>query len=99
VRTGLMFQEMLRKHDIKVDAARVDEKLKDIASTYQEPEEVIAWYNANPQQKAQIEAVVLEDQLVEYVLGQAKVKEKKVKYEDAVRPAGQQGGAAAESDA
>ncbi|WP_111495893.1 MULTISPECIES: trigger factor [Marinobacter] len=91
VKTGLLFQELIRQNDIKAEPAKVDEKIEEIASTYETPDEVIAHYNSNPQQKAQIESVVLEDAVVDYVLEQAKVKEKKMKYEEAVAAGQQQG--------
>ncbi|HTN33719.1 MAG TPA: trigger factor [Marinobacter sp.] len=91
VKTGLLFQEVVKKNDLKADPAKVDEKIQEIASTYEEPEEVIAHFNNNPDQKSQIESSVLEDSVVDYVLGQAKVKDKKVKYEDAVKAAQSKG--------
>ncbi len=91
VKIGLLFQEVVKKNELKADPAKVDEKIQEIASTYEEPEEVIAHFNNNPDQKSQIESSVLEDSVVDYVLEQAKVKEKKVKYEDAVKAAQSQG--------
>lgn len=85
VKTGLLFQELVKKNDIKADDAKVDEKIQEIASTYEQPEEVIAHFNSSPDQKAQIESAVLEEAVVDVVLAQAKVKEKKMKYEDAVK--------------
>ncbi|OAN90371.1 trigger factor [Marinobacter sp. EhC06] len=85
VKTGLLFQEVVKKNDLKADPAKVDEKIQEIASTYEQPEEVVAHFNSNPEQKSQIESSVLEDAVVDHVLEQAKVKEKKVKYEEAVQ--------------
>jgi len=89
VKTGLLFQEVVKKNDLKADEAKVEEKIQEIASTYEQPDEVIAHFNSNPDQKAQVESSVLEDAVVEHVLAQAKVSEKKMKYEEAVA-AGQQ---------
>jgi len=89
VKTGLLFQEVVKKNDLKADDAKVEEKIQEIASTYEQPDEVIAHFNNNPDQKAQVESSVLEDAVVEHVLAQAKVSEKKMKYEEAVA-AGQQ---------
>ncbi|KPQ30280.1 MAG: trigger factor [Marinobacter excellens HL-55] len=85
VKTGLLFQEVVKKNDLKAEPAQVDEKIQEIASTYEQPEEVIAHFSSNPDQKSQIEASVLEDAVVDFVLGQAKVTEKKMKYEEAVQ--------------
>jgi len=85
VKTGLLFQEVVKANDLKADAAKVDEKIQEIASTYEQPEEVVAHFNSNQEQKTQVESVVLEEAVVDLVLEQAKVKEKKMKYEEAVK--------------
>lgn len=89
VKTGLLFQEVVKQNDLKADPAKVDEKIQEIASTYEQPEEVVAHFNSSPEQKQQIESSVLEDAVVDLILEQAKVKEKKLKYEEAIQ-AGQQ---------
>ncbi len=86
IKTGLLFQQVVQDAELEVDSERVDEKIREIASTYQDPDEVIEYYNNDQQQKQQIESSVLEDQVVDYVLEKAKVKQKKYKYEDAVKP-------------
>jgi len=62
--------------------ARVDE----IASTYEQPREVVDYYYSKPELLSSVEAVVLEDQVTELVLSKAKVKEEAVSYEEAVKP-------------
>ena len=84
VKTGLLFQEVVKKNDLKADDAKVEEKIQEIASTYEQPDEVIAHFSSNADQKAQVESSVLEDAVVDHVLAQAKVSEKKMKYEEAV---------------
>jgi len=91
VKTGMIFQQLVKDHNLEPDQQRVEEKINEIASTYQEPDEVVQYYNNNPEQKQQLESAVLEDQVVDLVLEQAKVKEKKYKYEDAVKPPQQAG--------
>ncbi|SES72472.1 trigger factor [Marinobacter segnicrescens] len=92
VKTGLLFQEIVKANDLKADDEKVDEKIREIASTYEQPEEVVTHFNSNPEQKAQIESVVLEDAVVDFVLDQAKVKENKAKYDDVIQAAQQQRG-------
>lgn len=86
VKTGLIFQQLIRENDLKADDAKLEEKIQEIASTYQEPEEVIQYYKNDPEQKAQLESLVLEDAVVDFVMDKAKVEEKKVSYEEAVKP-------------
>ena len=52
-----------------------------------EPEQVVKWYYQNEQQLNEVRSVVLEEQVVDTVLKQAKVTDKQVSYEDAVKPA------------
>ncbi|NMT64579.1 trigger factor [Marinobacter orientalis] len=92
VKTGLLFQEVVKQHDLKADPAKVDEKIQEIASTYEQPEEVVAHFSSNPEQKQQIESSVLEDAVVDLVLDQADVKEKTLKYEEAIQAGQQQQG-------
>lgn len=92
VKTGLLFQEVVKVNDLKADPEKVDEKIRDIASTYEDPEEVITHFSSNPDQKAQIESVVLEDTVVDFVLDRAKVKEKKAKYDEVIQAAQQKQG-------
>lgn len=91
VKTGLLFQEIVKANDLKADDEKVDEKIREIASTYEDPEEVVSHFTNNPDQKAQIESVVLEDTVVDFVMDQAKVKETKASYDDVIKAAQQQG--------
>ncbi|WP_018403669.1 trigger factor [Marinobacter gelidimuriae] len=85
VKTGLLFQEVVKKNELTADAEKVEEKIQEIASTYEQPEEVIAHFNSSPEEKSQIESTVLEDAVVEYVLSRAQVTEKAMTYEEAIQ--------------
>jgi len=86
VKTGLLFAAIIKGNELKADQEKVDEKIQEIASTYESPEEVVALY-AKPEHRSQVEAFVLEEQVVDFVLSQVKVKNKKMSYEDAVKAA------------
>lgn len=84
-KTSLLLAAIIKENDMKADAAVVDEKIAELAATYESPDEVVAWYG-QPDNRAQIEAVVLEEAVIEHVIAQAKVKNKKMSYDDAVKP-------------
>jgi trigger factor len=86
VRLGLILGEIIREHDIKSDAARVRSTIEEMAESFEQPQDVVNWYYQNEQQLKQIEAGVLEDQVVELVLSQAKVEDRVMSYQDAVKP-------------
>ena len=84
---GLIVAEVVKQGDLKADEARVREMIEEMASAYQEPQQVVAWYYKNDQQLNEVRSVVLEEQVVDTVLQKAKVTDKAVSYEDAVKPA------------
>ncbi|HAC69422.1 MAG TPA: trigger factor [Pseudomonas sp.] len=83
---GLIIAEMVKQFELKPDDARVRELIEEMAAAYQEPEQVVKWYYQNEQQLNEVRSVVLEEQVVDTVLKQAKVTDKQVSYEDAVKP-------------
>ncbi len=84
VKLGLIVGEIIRKNEMKVDQERVDEAIAEQAATYEEPQEIIDWYAANPQARSAVENVVLEDQVVEWILEQAKVEEEELTFDELV---------------
>ena len=93
VSLGLIIAEVVKQAELKPDDARVRELIEEMASAYQEPEQVVAWYYKNEQQLGEVRSVVLEEQVVDTVLQKAKVTDKPVSYEEAVKPAAAPGAA------
>jgi len=89
VKLGLIMGEVIASKELKVDDAAVEAKLAEIASTYQDPQEVIEYYKSNQEMLQNIHSVVLEDMAVEAVLEDAKLTEEQVSYDDAIKPAEQ----------
>ncbi|GAB3482461.1 trigger factor [Azotobacter salinestris] len=87
VALGLIVAEMVKQFEIKPDESKVKALIEEIASAYQEPEQVVAWYYGNEQQLGEVRSVVLEEQVVDTVLQKANVTDKAVSYEEAVKPA------------
>ena len=84
---GLIVAEVVKQNELKPDEARVRELIQEMASAYQEPEQVVSWYYKNDEQLNEVRSVVLEEQVVDTVLQKAKVTDKAVSYEEAVKPA------------
>lgn len=82
VRLGILVGRIIDTQKIEVDQARVEAFIAEAAENYEDPAEVIEHYTNDKQERAGIEAVVLEDQVVEYILSQGKVTEKTVNYQD-----------------
>lgn len=81
-RLGIIVARVIEEQKLEVDQDRVTTFIKEAAENYEDPEEVIEYYTNDKQQRANIESVVLEDQVVDYLLSQAKVTDKEVSYQD-----------------
>lgn len=84
VKLGLLLSELINKLGVEADAGRVRAEIEEMASTYQDPEEVINWYYANQEQLANVESKVLEDQVVERLLEKADITEQPCSYQEAI---------------
>jgi trigger factor len=76
VALGLLMSELVRQANLKVSRESVQEKLTELAASYSNPDEVRRAYLQNADMMRQIESQVLEQQAIDWVLGQAKVTEK-----------------------
>ncbi|BBM02857.1 trigger factor [Microbulbifer sp. GL-2] len=83
---GLVVGEIVKQNNLSVDADRVKAKVEELASTYQQPEEVVEYYYNNRELLSGVESVVLEDQVVDFVLNAAKVEEVESTYDDVIKP-------------
>jgi len=85
VTLGLIVGEIVKSSKLKPEAKRVKAMIEDIASTYQEPKEVVEYYNSNQELLAGVESAVLEDQVVDHVLSKAKVTDQASSYEEIIK--------------
>ncbi len=89
VQLGLIVGEVIRAKEVKPDATRVRQLVDEMAETYEQPEEVVQWYYSNREQMAQVEALALEDQVIDLLLGEAQLSDVNKSYMDVVRKEGQ----------
>ncbi len=85
VKLGVLVSKVLADAKLEVDQDRVAAYIDDMASSYEDPTEVVEYFKNDAQQRAQIEAVVLEDQVVDYILAAAKVSDVAISYEDLLK--------------
>lgn len=92
VKVGLIMNELINKAEIKADDAAVKAYIEDQASVYQDPQQVIDYYNSNPEMLNQVKAVVVENAAIDHILENSKVAESVVSYEEAIKSNGSQQG-------
>jgi trigger factor len=76
VALGLLIGEMVRAQGLKVDRARVEQRLETLAASYPDPQEVRRQYLGSREAMQQLESAALEDQVLDWALTQVKVIDK-----------------------
>ncbi len=82
VRMGLVVSEFVLVNSLHPKPAQVKEHIERLASSYEKPEEVSRWYYSDKDRLAEVEALVMEENVTQFVLSQVKVKEKIVSFEE-----------------
>jgi trigger factor len=73
VALGMLVNELVKTKGLQLDRARVDARLGELAATYPDPDAILGAYRQNPDAMRQVENMVLEDQVVDFLLERAKV--------------------------
>lgn len=79
---GLILAEIVKTNEMKADEDKVKAKIDSIAEPYDRPEEVVQWYKGDKQRMAEVESLVLEEQVVDWALQQANVTEKPSSFKE-----------------
>jgi len=84
VKLGLIVGEIITTNKLEKDQTRVDEMLDSLAASYEDPQSLIEYYRSNKDAMQTIEAAVMEEMIVEWVMEKAKIKDEKMKFTDLV---------------
>ncbi len=82
VALGLLLSEMISENEFKAEPDKLRARVEEIASTYDKPEDVVNYYYSDKKRLAELESLVLEDTVVDWVLQQAKVNELKTSFDE-----------------
>src|SRR5699024_1236296 len=82
LRLGLLLSRLVEAESLQANDDQIRERLQEFAKNYEEPEQVVSYYLSNPQHRAEIEAVVIEDNVVAHVLSQATVSDETVPFDE-----------------
>ncbi len=73
---GLIVSDLVRQHNLQAKPDQIKTVVKDYAESYERPEEVMRWYYQSADRLREVESLVLEDNVVQWVLSQAKAVDK-----------------------
>lgn len=86
VHLGLLFSEYVKKHQIAADNDKVKAMIDKLASAYEKPEELRAWYQSSKERMAEVEALVMEEMVADKIAADAKIKHKSMDYDSVMNP-------------
>ncbi len=86
VAAGLLVGEIARQNDLSLDPARVRETMQLIASTYEDPGQVIELYRNDPNLMRNLQNRVMEEQVIDWIAERANATEQTVSFADVMRP-------------
>jgi len=82
VRLGLILSEVVKQNNLQATPDQVKTQVEEFAQSYEDPKQVMKYYYSDRRRLAEVEALVLEENVVTYVLGQAKVSTKTVAFDE-----------------
>jgi trigger factor len=82
VKLGIILSEVVQKHGLQARPEQTKAMIEDYAQGFDEAEQIIRWYAADPKRMIEVENLVLEENLVDWVMGQAKTTDKQAEFND-----------------
>ncbi len=82
VKLGLILNELVDKQSLKPTPEQIKSEIEEQAASYEDPKEVMRWYYSDPARLSDIEALVTENNVVDFVLSKVKTIEKEVSFEE-----------------
>jgi len=82
VRLGLVVAELVRANGLQAKPEQLQKHIEELSQSYEKPAEVMRWYLSDRQRMAEVEAVVIENNVTEFVLSRAKVSDKVLPFDD-----------------
>jgi trigger factor len=89
VRLGLILQAIVEEQKLHPTPEQIKTQVEEFAQAYEDPKQVVKYYYADRRRLAEVEALVFEENVVNYVLGKAKVKENFLGFDELMGNAAQ----------
>jgi len=82
VRLGLVVAELVRSNALQATPEQIKAHIDELAASYEKPADVVRWYYGDNQRMAEVEAIVIESNVTDFVLGKVKVTEKSISFDE-----------------
>ncbi|MCM2251635.1 MAG: trigger factor [Ramlibacter sp.] len=87
VRLGLVVAELVRAHELQAKPEQIKAHVEELAASYEKPADVVRWYYSDNRRLAEVEAIVIENNVTDFVLARAKVVDKAISFDELMAPA------------
>jgi trigger factor len=91
VRLGLMIAELVKANQLNAKPEQIQAHIEELAQSYEQPQQVVAWYMSDRQRMAEVEAVVIEANVTDFIISKAKVTDKVLPFSELMEQSQQQG--------
>ncbi|WP_439587697.1 trigger factor [Hydrogenophaga sp.] len=82
VRLGLVVAELVRANELHAKPEQIKAHIEELSASYEKPADVVRWYQSDNRRMAEVEAIVIENNVTEFVLSKAQVTEKSVSFDE-----------------
>jgi trigger factor len=82
VRLGLVVAELVRNNELHATAEQIKAHIQELAASYEKPEDVVRWYYSDMERLGQVEAVVIDNNVTDFIYSKAKVTDKAVSFDE-----------------
>ena len=87
IKLGLILSYLVQEHNLTAQPEQVKSFIKEYAQSFDKPEEVIRWYSSDPTRMKEAEHIVLEENVMNWTMGQAKTVDKRVEFNELMESA------------
>ncbi len=82
VRLGLAVAELVRANELQAKPEQIKKHIDELAASYEKPADVVRWYYGDAKRLAEVEGIVVESNVTEFILGKAKITEKAISFDE-----------------
>jgi trigger factor len=82
LKVGLLVSELVKRQNLQPRPEQVRKLIEEHAESFEQPDQLVRWYYADPSRLAEVEALVMEDNVVEWALGNMKVSDEKTSFDE-----------------
>ena len=82
VRLGLVVAELVRANELRAKPEQLKAHIDELAASYEKPADVVRWYYSDNRRLAEVEAIVIENNVTDFVMGKAKITDKAMSFDE-----------------